>query len=71
MKAEINADAEKNILRNEVSNMETVIDDAKESIGTLNSCTEALDESITEAAEQRTKENAEYTEVSGGQQRGS
>jgi len=60
----------KKILENKVSDTETAIDDAKESISTLGSEIEALDDGIkaldktvADATEQRTKENAEYTEV--------
>ena len=58
------------MLGNKVSDTETVIDDAKESISALNSEIEALDDgvkpldkSVADATEQRTKDNAEYSEV--------
>ena len=62
--------ATKKILENKVSDTETVIDDAKESISTLNNEIEArddgiksLDKSVADATEQRTKENAEDEQI--------
>ena len=69
--AEINkTEDNKKIVENKISDTETAIEDAKESISTFNTQIEvlydgikALDKSVADATEQRTKENADYTEV--------
>jgi len=60
----------KKVLQNEISDLETAIDNAKESIATLKTEIEALDDGIraldkevADYTEQREKEHAEYTET--------
>jgi len=63
----------KKVLQNEISDLETAIDDAKESITTLKAEIEALDDGIraldkevADYTDQREKEHAEYTETLAG-----